>query len=99
MLELDNFLKNPLQYYNTDTCDTFLMALGNALGCKTVILQSSPKECWTVDLNKDGDGFSKTLYFARSTSDHFDAVVPIDSKQSLDSDSDIEMVKVVENSL
>ena len=99
LLELDNFLKNPLQYYNTDTCDTFLIALGNALGCKTVILQSSPKECWTVDLNKDDDGFSITLYFARSTSDHFDAVVPINKKQMLDSDSDIEIVKVVESSI
>ena len=30
LIELDNFLKNPLKYYNSDTVDLFLMALGNA---------------------------------------------------------------------
>ena len=28
--ELDKFLKEPLRYYNSDSCDLFLIALGNA---------------------------------------------------------------------
>lgn len=89
--ELDNFLKEPLQYYNSDTCDTFLMALGNALKCKTVIFQASAESCWTVNMYNDQNDFQKTLYFARSISDHFDAVV-----KKATEDSDIEIVKVVE---
>ncbi len=95
LAELDNFLQNPLQYYNSDTCDTFLMALGNALKYKTVILQASAESCWTVNMYNDNkNDFPKTLYFARSTSDHFDAVVKIDARD--DYDSDIQIVKVVE---
>ena len=40
----------------------------------------------------DQNDFPKTLYFARSISDHFDAVVRIDDTE----DSDIEIVKVIE---
>lgn len=92
LAELDNFLREPLHYYNSDTCDTFLMALGNALKYNTVIFQASAESCWTVNMYNDQNDFPKTLYFARSISDHFDAVVRIDDTE----DSDIEIVKVIE---
>ena len=37
LTELDNFLKDPLKYYNSDTADLFLMALSNAYQCGIVV--------------------------------------------------------------
>eukprot|EP00112_Aurelia_sp_Birch-Aquarium-sp1_P005421 Seg1616.2 transcript_id=Seg1616.2/GoldUCD/mRNA.D3Y31 product="hypothetical protein" protein_id=Seg1616.2/GoldUCD/D3Y31 len=100
LLELDSFLKHPLQYFNTDSCDTFLMAIGNAMKCNTIILQSSIESCWTVNLSKAENNYSKTIYFARSLSDHFDVVLPRTvAFHSDSSDSDIEIINVVEKQI
>ena len=93
LMELDKFLKEPLKYYNTDACDTFLMALGNAFKCKIVVFQASVDRCWTVNLSKENEMLPKTLYFARGVSDHLDPVVPL---QEDSSDSDIEILRVIE---
>ena len=97
LFELNSFLKKPLEYFNTDSCDTSLMAVGNAMKCNTVILQSSSDKCWTVNLTKAENNFSRTIFFARSLSDHFDVVLPRTVDLHSDTlDSDIEIIKVVE---
>ena len=84
--ELDNFLKEPLKYFNTDTGDIFLMALGNAYEVKTVILQSNCHKCWTTDLSDQSKNYMSTLYFARSESLHLEPIIPKSSTDSSDSE-------------
>ena len=37
LTELDRFLANPLQYYNSDTTDLFLIALGDSYASNAIV--------------------------------------------------------------
>ena len=90
--ELENFLENPLQFYNSDTGDIFLMALGNAYNVNVVILQSNETKCWTTNLG-DRTDYDCNIYFARSLSLHFDPIIPRDILTDVN-DSDLEITNV-----
>ena len=44
LIELDRFLANPLQYYNSDTADLFLTALGKSYACNTIVYRCTGKD-------------------------------------------------------
>ena len=46
--ELDSFLKTPFKYYNKDTVDLFLIALGNAYNCRTIIYECTRTHLWQL---------------------------------------------------
>ena len=62
-LELENFLKKPLEFYDCDTGDILLMALGNAFNVNVIIYQSNVHRCWKTDLTNENKNYSATLYF------------------------------------
>ena len=74
--EVERFLINPLGSCDSEICDMFLAALGNAYKVNIKICQSNLKKCWITDLSNEKKGFARTLYFARSLSAHVDAIVP-----------------------
>ena len=51
LTELDLFLTNPLKYYNAETVDLFLIALGNSYTCKTVIYHCDGERTWKTDMS------------------------------------------------
>ena len=75
LIELDNFLKNPLKYYNSDTVDLFLMALGNAYQCRIIVYKCTETNKWTNDLRNNKTQYEKVLYFAKTELSHLDLVV------------------------
>ena len=74
--ELDNFLSNPLKFYNSEVVDIFLLALGNAYEVNTVVLQSNVDKCWTTDLSNTKNNFTTNSYFAKSLSPHVHPITP-----------------------
>ena len=74
--DLDNFLEDPLKFYNCESGNIFLMALGNAFKVNTVILQSDANRCWTTDFSNGTTQGKCKFYFARSLSLHYDIIVP-----------------------
>ena len=112
--ELDSFLKTPLKYYNKDTVDLFLIALGNAYNCRTIIYECTSTHLWKTDLSKDSGNYEKTLYFAKTDLNHLDVVVPAEPTETgndsddtdvvpeqieTEPDDDVIITKVVESSL
>ena len=63
LTELDRFLANPSQYYNSDTVDLFLIALGNSYACNTIVYRC------TTNINNREKHYTKTLYFATTDRD------------------------------
>ena len=98
-------MANPLQYYNSDTVDLFLIALGNSYACNTIVHRCTEKDTWTTNINNPERHYTKTLYFAMSDKDHVDLVLNTDdqrveserqdNRKSSESDSDIEIAKYV----
>ena len=74
--ELDNFLSNPLKFYNSEVVDIFLLALVNAYEVNTVVLQSNVDKCWTTDLSNTKNNFTTNSYFAKSLSPHVHPITP-----------------------
>ena len=72
----EQFLLNPLESYNTDVCEVFLAALGNAYEVNIKIYQIILREYCVADLSNVQKGFDTTLHFARSLSVHIDVLVP-----------------------
>ena len=112
--ELDSFLKTPLTYYNKDTVDLFLIALGNAYNCRTIIYECTRTHLWKIDLSKDSGNYEKTLYFAKTDLNHLDVVIPAEPMETgndsddtdvvpeqieTETDDDVIITKVVESSL
>ena len=64
LTELDRFLANLLQYYNSDTVCVFLIALGNSYPCNTVVYRCTEKDTWATNINNSEKRCTKTLYFA-----------------------------------
>ena len=110
--ELDSFLKTPLKYYNKDTVDLFLIALGNAYNCRLIIYECTSTHFLTTDLSKVA--VNKTLYFAKTDLNHLDVVVPAEPTETgndsddtdvvpeqieAEPDDDVIITKVVESSL
>ena len=100
LTELDNFLKNPFKYYNSDTVDMFLMTLGNAYQCRIVVYECSETNIWTNDLRNNKTQYEKVLYFAKTELPHFNLVVDSKKIRNTDlfteySDSEIKITKVV----
>ena len=69
LTELDRSLANPLQYYNSDTVDLFLIALGNNYACNTIVYRCAEKDIWTTNINNPEKHYTKTLYFAMTDKD------------------------------
>ena len=44
LLELEKFLSDPLRYYNSDTFNFFLIALGKAYDANIVVYKSNPEK-------------------------------------------------------
>ena len=85
--EFEEFLKNPLGKYNNNSSDIYLEALGMAYRVNIITFQSDCTDCRILEnINKD-NSFEHTLYFVRTVSPHFDAVIPVSCKD-IDSDSD-----------
>ena len=83
-LELENFLREPLSYYNSETGDLFIFSLGNYYNFNVVIYHADTTKCWVTNFHR---GLSdKNLHFARSISEHIDPIVP-QKKRSLPSTS------------
>ena len=103
LTELDRFLAKPLQYYNSDTVDLFLIALGNSYACNTIVYRCTEKDTWTTNINNPEKYYTKTLYFVMTDKDHVDLVLNTndqreesekqDNRISSESDSDIEITK------
>ena len=74
--EAERFLIHPLGSYDSEICDMFLAALGNAYNVNIKIYQSNLKKCWVTDLSDERKGYERTLYFARCLSAHVDAIEP-----------------------
>ena len=49
--EVNRFLKNPLECYNSDVCDMFLAALGNTFKVNIKVFQSDCRKCWITNLS------------------------------------------------
>ena len=69
LTELDRSLANPLQYYNSDTVDLFLIALGNNYACNKIVYRCAEKDIWTTNINNPEKYYTKTLYFAMTDKD------------------------------
>ena len=100
LTKLDNFLKNPLKYYNSDRVDLFFMALGNAYQCRIVVYECTETNTWTNDLRNNKTQYQKVRYFQKTELSHLNLVV--DSKKirnpdlfTKSSNSEIEIIKVV----
>ena len=85
--ELQLFLNSPMTYYNADTTDLFLFALGNFFDVNIVIFKSNERECWAEDLKKNDGCNRETVYFVKTLSQHIDPVVPIPTQDTLSGDS------------
>ena len=48
---LEKFLMSPLEYYDNEILDSFVMVLGNACKVNVTIFQSNIEKAWIVDLN------------------------------------------------
>ena len=90
--EFEKYLKDPLENYGKDSIDLLLNALGNAYKLGIIIFQSNSEQCWLVNQADNMNQFTETLYFVRTESLHVDPVIPKDH----DSDSDLEIVNVVD---
>ena len=105
LTELDRFFANPSQYYNSDTVDLFLIALGNSYVCNTMVYRCTEKDTWTNNISNPEKHYTKTLYFAMTDKDHVHLVLNTDDQRveserqdnriSPESDSDIEIAKYV----
>ena len=72
--EVNQFLKNPLECYNSDVCDMFLAALGITFKVNIKVYQSDCHDCWSPisQINKK----DAMQHFERSLSPHDDAIIP-----------------------
>ena len=95
--ELQLFLNSPMTYYNANTSDLFLFALGNFFDINIVIFKSNERECWAEDLMKNDGCNRKTVYFVQTQtlSQHIDLVVPI-CTQGTSSDDAVETTNVLQ---
>ena len=93
--ELQLFLNSPMTYYNADTTDLFLFALGNFFDINTVIFKSNERECWAEDLMKNDGCNRETIHFVKTLSQHLDPVVPIPT-QDTSSDDSVEITNVLQ---
>ena len=81
LTELDRFLANPLQYYNSDTTDLFLIALGNSYASNAIVHPCTEKDTWTTNINNAEKYYTKTLYFAMTDKDHVNLVLNTDDQR------------------
>ena len=88
LVELEKFLCDPLRYYNSDTSDFFLIALGKAYDANIVVYKSKSEKCWITDYTNEEHASKVTLYFAKTLSEHIDPILPIPSS-GLDDDIEI----------
>lgn len=73
----------------------FLWALGNAFIVKVIIFQSNTAKCWQTKLHNEEDQLEQTLYFARSLSDHTDAIVLSNLPVEEDDSDGIQITQVI----
>ena len=66
MVEFETIMKDPLNFYDSDTTDLFLSALGDAFEVNVIIFQLDDAKCWAVNLSNEENPSKKALYFATS---------------------------------
>ena len=75
LTDLDNFLKNPLKYYNNDAVDLFMMTLENMYQCRIVVYECTEINTCTNDLNNNKEQYEEVLYFAKNCLTHISLTV------------------------
>ena len=76
-LEFANYIKDPVKYSETDSCDIYLIALAKSYAVNITMIQCDVEKCWGnkfLDINPSGKNI---LYFARSLSNHVDPILPV----------------------
>ena len=53
LVELERLLSDPLRYYNSDTSNFFLIALGKAYNANIVVYKSNSEKCWITDYTNE----------------------------------------------
>ena len=92
MVEFETIMKDPLKFYDSDTTDLFLSALGNAFN--VIVFQPDDAKCWVVNLSNEQNPFKETLYFAGSLSLHIDPVIPCEKLQRISNVSEIIQLRI-----
>ena len=84
-----------MTYYNADTTDLFLFALGNSFVINIVIFKLNERECWAENVMKTDGCNRETVYFVKTLSQHIDPAVPIPT-QDMSSDDSVEITNVLQ---
>ena len=71
--------------------DLYLIALGNAYNCRTIIYECTRTHLWTTALRKDNGNYEKTLYFAKIDLNHVDVVIPVELTETGNDSNDIDV--------
>ena len=69
-------LKSPLECYNSNISDMLLAAFGDTFKVNIKVFQSDCHKCYIIDLSDKQKRYNTTLYYVRSLSPHFDAIIP-----------------------
>ena len=85
--ELQLFLNSPMTYYNADTNDLFLFAIGNFSNINIIILKSNERECWGENLTKNNGCNRETIHFDKTLTQLIDPVVSIPTQNTSSDDS------------
>ena len=94
MVEFETIIKDPLKFYDSDTTNLFLSALGDAFKVNVIVFQSDDAKCWVVNLSNEEGPFKEALYFARSLSLHIDPVIPCGKLQRISNISEIIQLRI-----
>ena len=86
-------MKAPLRCYNKDTDGLFLIALGNAYNCHTIIYECTRTHLWTTDLSEDNGKCEKTLYFAKTDLNHLEVVIPAEPTETRNDSNDTDVYR------
>ena len=84
LVELENFLCDPLRYCNAGTSDFFLIALGKAYDANIVVYKSNSEKCSITDYTNEERASKVALYFAKTLSEHIDSILPVPSNNLAD---------------
>ena len=66
--KLQFFLNSSMTYYNADTADLLLFALGNFFDIDIAIFKSNERECWAEYLMKNNGCNRNTIHFVETLS-------------------------------
>ena len=87
-VELEKFLSDLLRYYNSDTSNFFLIALGKAYDANIVVYKSNSEQCSITDYTNEERASKVALYFTKTLLEHIDPILPVPCS-NLDDDIEI----------